>query len=149
MFFIIGLLRKTALFALISLPLSIVGLGASFEEILKASRNPDSLQDYFCFFMCSAIIVYPIIVGLHIVLCKLLKSRRTVGEIYLSALRRDIVAPFQYVGVFLAVFFRKHIIRDDSSLHNFEDFAQVTVGFIWTVLMVSIIVAGCLSIKAL
>ena len=149
MFYFIGFLRRTALFALISLPVSLVAFRASFKKIFEAAMEPTSLLEFFCAFIFWAIIAYPVIAGVHLLMCKISNKRRSVGEAYFSALGYDIIAPFKYVGLFFLVMTKKHIIKDDSAWHNFEDLMQVIWGFIWTILMAGFITYGFLNIGRL
>lgn len=76
---------------------------------------------------------YLLFVLIHLLACKIGKSRRSAGEAYVSALGYDLAAPFSKIGTFLAVITKKWIIRDDSKFHNFVDGLQVVTGGIWAI----------------
>ena len=70
---------------------------------------------------------------IHLLACKIGKSRLSAGEAYISALGYDLAAPFSKIGTFFAVITKKWIIRDDSKFHNFVDGLQVVTGGIWAI----------------
>lgn len=76
---------------------------------------------------------YLLFVLIHLLACKIGKSRRSAGEAYVSALGYDLAAPFSKIGTFLAIITKKWIIRDDSKFHNFVDGLQVVAGGIWSI----------------
>ena len=115
--YIIGVFRRTALWSIL-----LVILGAI------AMRRVEWL--YSLIFLVGA---YILIVLLHLIICKLQKSRNSMSETYLSALGHDLAAPFSKIGTFIAVMFKKWVIRDDSKFHNFVDGLQVVTGGIWAI----------------
>lgn len=76
---------------------------------------------------------YLLFVLIHLLACKIGKSRLSAGEAYISALGYDLTAPFSKIGTFFAVITKKWIIRDDSKFHNFVDGLQVVTGGIWAI----------------
>ena len=76
---------------------------------------------------------YLLFVLIHLLSCKIGKSRLSAGEAYISALGYDLAAPFSKIGTFFAVITKKWIIRDDSKFHNFVDGLQVVTGGIWAI----------------
>ena len=76
---------------------------------------------------------YLLFVLIHLLACKIGKSRLSAGEAYISALGYDLAAPFSKIGTFFAVITKKWIIRDDSKFHNFVDGLQVVTGGIWAI----------------
>ena len=92
------------------------------------------------------IVAYIFFALLHLLICKIQKSRRSAGEIYLSALGHDLTAPFSKIGTFLAVLFKKWVIRDNSKFHNFIDGLQVISGGIWAIAVLGIAVFFVLKI---
>lgn len=115
--YIIGVFRRTALWAML---LSI--LGSIFMG------DPEML--YMLVIFGAAYLLFVLI---HLLACKIGKSRRSAGEAYVSALGYDLAAPFSKIGTFLAVITKKWIIRDDSKFHNFVDGLQVVTGGIWAI----------------
>lgn len=81
---------------------------------------------------------YLLFVLIHLLACKINRSRRSAGEAYVSALGYDLVAPFSKIGTFVAVITKKWIIRDDSRFHNFIDGFQVVAGGIWAIIILGI-----------
>lgn len=114
--YIIGVFRRTALWGVLLVTL------ASF-----AMENTEILYS-----LVYLVGMYIFFVLLHLLACKIQKSRRSVGEAYLSALGYDLIAPFSKIGTFLAVLTKKWIIQDDSKFHNFSDGLQVITGGIWS-----------------
>ena len=149
MFYFLGFLRRTALFALVSLPVSLFTFGGNLKKIFVAAMEPDSLIEYFCAFMFWSIIAYPVIATIHVIMCKISDRDGSAIESYFCALGSDIVSPVRYIGIFLLVMTKKHIIKDDSAWHNFEDLLQVIWGFVWTILMTAFIAYGFLNIGKL
>lgn len=117
MFWVIGLFRRTALWAIVLTILGTVSTG-----------NTEMLQMLVTFGLG-----YLLFVFIHLLACKIEKSRRSAGEAYISALGYDLVAPFAKMGTFLAVITKKWIIRDKSKFHNFTDGVQVVVDGIWSI----------------
>lgn len=76
---------------------------------------------------------YLLFVLIHLLACKIGKSRLSAGEAYISALGYDLAAPFSKIGTFFAAITKKWIIRDDSKFHNFVDGLQVVTGGIWAI----------------
>ena len=115
MFYIIGVFRRTALWAIL---LTILGT--------------ISMKDAEMLYMLAIFgVAYLFFVLIHLFACKIGKSRRSAGEAYVSALGYDLAAPFSKIGTFIAVITKKHIIRDDSRFHDFIDWIQVVTGGIW------------------
>jgi len=115
--YIIGVFRRTALWAML---LTILGS--------ISMRDPEML--YMLVIFGAAYLLFVLI---HLLACKIEKSRRSAGEAYVSALGYDLAAPFSKIGTFLAVITKKWIIRDDSKFHNFVDGLQVVTGGIWSI----------------
>ncbi|MBQ4258826.1 MAG: hypothetical protein IJB84_00980 [Lachnospiraceae bacterium] len=117
--YIIGVFRRTALWAMLLTVLGSMSMG-----------NPDMLYA-LAIFGCA----YLLFVVIHLLACKIQKSSRSVGEAYLSALGYDLIAPFSKIGLFLIVITRKWIIRDKSRIHNFVDGLQAITGGIWAIVI--------------
>lgn len=117
--YIIGAFRRTALWAML---LTILG-----SISMKA---PDML--YMLVIFGGAYLLFVLI---HLLACKISKSRRSAGEAYVSALGYDLAAPFSKIGTFIAVITKKWIIRDNSRFHNFTDGLQVVTGGIWSIII--------------
>lgn len=122
--YILGVFRRTALWGIFLAILGSIAMGS--KELLSS-----------LVFLIGAYLFFVI---LHLLVCKIQKSRRSVGEIYFSALGHDLVAPFSKLGTFIAVMTRKWIIRDDSKFHNFVDGFQVVMGGIWAIIILGILV---------
>ena len=91
-------------------------------------RDPEIL--YMLVIFGAAYLLFGLI---HLLACKIGKSRLSAGEAYISALGYDLAAPFSKIGTFFAVITKKWIIRDDSKFHNFVDGLQVVTGGIWAI----------------
>ena len=117
MFYIIGVFRRTALWAMLLTILGSISMGA-----------PGILSMLVIFGAA-----YLLFVLIHLLACKIGKSSRSAGEAYVSALGYDLAAPFSKIGTFLAVITKKWIIRDNSKFHNFVDGLQVVTGGIWAI----------------
>lgn len=117
--YVIGAFRRTALWAMI---LTILGS--------ISMRIPDML--YMLVIFGGAYLLFVLI---HLLACKISKSRRSAGETYVSALGYDLIAPFSKIGTFIAVITKKWIIRDNSRFHNFTDGFQVVTGGIWAIIV--------------
>lgn len=117
--YIIGAFRRTALWAML---LTILGS--------ISMRAPDML--YMLVIFGGAYLLFVLI---HLLACKISKSRRSAGEAYISALGYDLAAPFSKMGTFIAVITKKWIIRDNSRFHNFTDGFQVVAGGIWAIIV--------------
>lgn len=117
MFYIIGVFRRTALWAMLLTILGSISMG-----------DPGILSMLVIFGAA-----YLLFVLIHLLACKIGKSIRSAGEAYVSALGYDLAAPFSKIGTFLAVITKKWIIRDDSKFHNFVDGLQVVTGGIWAI----------------
>ena len=115
--YIIGVFRRTALWAMLLTILGSISMG-----------DPEML--YMLVIFGAAYLLFVLI---HLLACKIGKSRRSAGEAYVSALGYDLAAPFSKIGTFLAVITKKCIIRDDSKFHNFVDGLQVVTGGIWSI----------------
>ena len=115
--YILGVLRRTALWGIILTILGAIAVGNN---------------EWISYVLC-LVVVYIFFVLLHIGICKLRHRSDTAGEIYLSALGYDLAAPFTKVGTFLAVITKKWIIHDDSAFHNLVDGLQVVTGGIWSI----------------
>ncbi|MBR4058663.1 MAG: hypothetical protein IKK03_02340 [Lachnospiraceae bacterium] len=153
MFYAIGFLRRTPLYGLLSLIVSVFVFKTSIVDIAHAASAPASALDLFCAFIFWSLPAYPVMVALHLFAIKISRGKRCDSsdliEAYFSSLGADLTAPFRYVGIFLAVIIGKHKIRDDSDWHDTADFLQVLWGFIWTILMIIIIALGLIGIKNL
>ena len=119
MFYIIGVFRRSALWAML---LTILGS--------ISMKNPEMLYGLVIFG-----VAYLIFVLIHLLACKIGKSSRPAGEAYISALGYDLAAPFSKIGTFVAVITKKWIIQDNSKFHNFVDGLQVVAGGIWAIVI--------------
>lgn len=146
MFYLLGFLRRTPLYGLIALPVSIFVFKVSFADIYACAFNPTSLAGYFAAFMFWSIIAYPVFVAIHLLAVKISDKHRGLGDAYISALGVDITAPFRYVGMFFLVIAGKHKIKDDSTFHDMGDLFQVIFGFVWTIAMIVFFLIGFLNI---
>ena len=117
--YIIGLFRRTALWAML---LTILGS--------ISMRSPDML--YMLVILGGAYLLFVLI---HLLACKISKSSRSAGESYVSALGYDLAAPLSEIGTFIAVITKKWIIHDDSKFHNCIDGFQVVIGGIWAIIV--------------
>ena len=115
--YIIGVIIRTALLA-------------KLLSILGSIYMGDAEMLYMLVIFGAAYLLFVLI---HLLACKIGKSRRSAGEAYVSALGYDLAAPFSKIGTFLAVITKKWIIRDDSKFHNFVDGLQVVTGGIWAI----------------
>lgn len=120
--YILGVFRRTALWGIF-----LVILGSIAMESVEWL--------YSIVFFIGA---YAFLVLLHLLICKIQKSRRSVSEAYLSALGHDLAAPFSKIGTFITVLFKKWVIRDNSKFHNFVDGVQVVTGGIWAIAVLGI-----------
>lgn len=114
--YILGVFRRTALWGIILSILGMVAMGST---------------DWLFYIFCLSV-VYILFALLHIGICKLKHRSDTAGEIYLSALGYDLVAPFTKIGTFIAVITKRWIIHDDSVFHDFVDGLQVVTGGLWS-----------------
>lgn len=128
--YIIGVFRRTALWGIFLVILGSIATGSA------------ELMDSIVFLITA----YIFFVLLHLLICKIQKSRRSAGEVYLSALGYDLVAPFYKLGTFIAVLFKKWVIRDNSRFHNFVDGLQVVTGGIWAIAVLGIAVVFIVNI---
>lgn len=128
--YIIGVFRRTALWGIFLVILASIALGSA--ELL-----------YMLIYLLGAYLFFVLI---HLLACKLSKSRRSAGEAYLSALGYDLVAPFSKISLFIAVLFKKWIIHDKSKFHNFIDGLQVVTGGGWATVVLGIAVYLILAI---
>ena len=128
--YILGAFRRTALWCIFLVILCAIAMKTT--EVLYS----------LVFF----IVAYLFFVFLHLLVCKLQKSRRSAGEAYLSALGYDLIAPFSKIGTFIAVVTKKWIIRDNSRFHNFVDGLQVVTGGIWAIIVLGIATFFIISI---
>lgn len=115
--YIIGVLRRTALWAIFLVILGSISLGKS--EIIYS--------------LVLLIGAYLFVVLIHLIACKIKDRSGSLGETYLSALGYDLLAPFSKIGTFIAVLTKKWIIHDDSNFHSFIDGLQVVTGGIWAI----------------
>lgn len=122
--YIIGAFRRTALWAML---LTILGS--------ISMKDPEML--YMLVIFGAAYLLFVLI---HLLACKIGKSRRSTGEAYVSALGHDLAAPFSKIGTFVAVIIKKWIIRDNSKFHNFVDGFQVVAGGIWAIIIWGIVI---------
>lgn len=120
--YIIGVFRRTALWAMLLTILGAISIRAiDMRYILVIFGG-----------------AYLLFVLIHLLACKINRSRCSAGEAYVSALGYDLVAPFSKIGTFVAVITKKWIIRDDSRFHNFIDGFQVVAGGIWAIIILGI-----------
>ena len=119
MFWIIGIFRRTALWAILLTILGTVSTG-----------NSEMLQMLGIFGLG-----YLLFVLIHLLACKIGKSKHSEGEAYISALGFDLVSPFVEMGTFIVVITKKWVIRDKSKFHNGVDGAQVVIGGIWSTII--------------
>lgn len=143
--------RRTALFGLLILLICVLVLRVSFTQIAQGAVNPVTVLGYFYAFMFWSTITYPLFAVLHIIAVKMTNRRikytsSSAFELFFGTLGVDLTLPFWNTRSFIDIMTKKHIIKDDSSFHNFVDFMQVLVGFIWTVFMVVFIVIGVIHL---
>ena len=117
--YIIGAFRRTALWAMLLTILGSISMG--------------TLDMLYMLVIFGGIYLFFVLI--HLLACKISKSRRSVGEAYISALGYDLVAPFSKIGTFIVVITKKWIIRDNSRFHNFTDGFQVVAGGIWAIIV--------------
>lgn len=94
MFYIIGVFRRTALWAMLLIILGSISM-----------KDPEMLSGLVIFGAA-----YLLFVLIHLFACKIGKSSRSAGEAYASALGSDLAAPFSKIGTFIAVITKKWII---------------------------------------
>ena len=117
MFYILGAFRRTALWAMVLTILGAISMG-----------EPKML-----FLLGIFGVSYLVFVFVHLIVCKIGKSSRSSGEVFISALGRDLAAPFSKIVLFFEVITRKWIIQDDSKFHNVVDGLLVVTGGIWAI----------------
>ena len=149
MFYIIGFLRRTPLYGLMALPISIFVFNAHLQELFSQAFGPTSFAGFFGAFLIWSIVAYPLFVAIHLLCVKLTSSNRDLVEAYFSALGQDLIAPFRYVGLFLLVITKKHKINDNSDFHEICDLLQIVFGFIWVLVMIVYFWIGFLNIGSL
>ena len=147
MFYFIGFLRRTPLFGLLSLPISVFVFDIRFSDIYKCAFNPQSFIEIFLAFMFWSILAYPIFVAIHLLAVKISDKNRSIGDAYFRALGNDLISPFKYTILFFMVVFGIHKIKDDSAFHNFSDFIQILFGFIWTIAIMAFMVFGFIMLN--
>lgn len=128
--YIVGVFRRTALWGILLLILSSTAL-----------QNTEIL--YLLVILGGA---YVVISLFHILVCKIKNKYDSIGEIYFSALRADLIAPFSKISTLFAVLTRKWIVHDDSAFHNFADTVQVIAGGLWSMVILAIIVLNLIII---
>lgn len=119
MFYIIGVFRRTALWAILL-------------TILGSISMKESEMLYGLAIFGGAYLVFVLI---HLLACKIGKRSCSAREVYVSALGYDLAAPFSKIGIFIAVITKKWIIRDNSKFHDFVDGLQVVTGGIWAIVI--------------
>jgi len=121
MFYIIGLIRSTSLYALIIFILSLIVNGKS---------NINNIVLYIT-------LVYPVIVLIHQLILKIkYKSDYNFIEDYFRSLFSDLIAPFRHIWMFFLVITKKHIIKDKSKFYNMCDLLQVIAGFVCSIIII-------------
>lgn len=141
--FYLSFFRKTALFGMISFIVALCTSLIPINDILTLCLLPNNASEFFCAFLFWSVPAYIFLSLIHIFVCtKILKGSRTSGEVFFGALAADILSPFRSIITFVSVITSKHIICDDSREHEFEDFVQVVVGFVWTVALAIFLFIG-------
>ena len=141
--FYLSFFRKTALFGAISFIVSLCTSLVSIKDFFAFCLYPSGATQTFCAFMFWSIPGYIFLSLMHIFVCtKILKGRRDAGEVFWGAFVADIIAPVRSIITFIVVIISKHIIDDDSEEHEFQDFVQIVVGFVWTIVLGIYIFSG-------
>ena len=138
--------RKTALFGFISFVVSICTFLISIKEIFPYCIHPQNISELFIAYISWSVPLYILLTIVHIVRRKISKDFGKPIAIFFSLLWTDITTPFRSIWMFLLIITRKHIIKDDSKFHAFQDFMEVLFGFIWTVALGCFIAFGFISL---
>jgi hypothetical protein len=141
MWYLWGLILDTPLWGCISFGLLLIS-GMDLQKIIYEATT---LNNTFFLFSIHSLVFCPLFLFLHVVFCRLRKSHTSAAELVINALISGLTAPFRKIWIFLLVITRKHIIQDDSTWHNVEDFSQVVLGFIWAILLAVFLASGFLS----
>ena len=116
--YLIVVFRRTALWCMIFTVLGSIEISADLLNFLGV-----------------LIVIYAFTLLLHLLVCKFKDKNRSFVETFLSALLRDLEAPFFKFSTFLAVITRRWVIQDDSKFHNIIDAIQVVSGGIWSIIV--------------
>ena len=138
----ITLICETYLWGIVSLG-ALLLTGTNLGQIIALAQTAGNT---FFSFVLWAPIRYVIFMTVYILLRKFTKSAISPFEDVLHSVVRGLTNPFQQAYLFILIVTRKHIIQDDSALHNFEDFLQVLLPFLWYFLLAVFIVRGFLAI---
>ena len=138
--------RKTALFGFISFVVSICTSLISIKEIFPYFIHPQNISEFFIAYISWSVPLYILLTIIHIVRRKISKDFGKPIAIFFSLLWTDITTPFRSIWMFLLIITRKHIIKDDSKFHAFQDLMEVLFGFIWTVALGGFIAFGFISL---
>ena len=92
-------IRRTALYGIITLLVCIFALKIEFTEIIQGATTLITWGDYFCAFLFYSIFAYPVMMILHLIICKIKekisKYSDPLIESFFISLWADIVAPFR------------------------------------------------------
>lgn len=145
--FYLSFFRKTALWGGICFIVALCTSLVPMKDFFEVCIYPSGAGEVFCAFMFWSIPGYIFLSLMHIFVCtKILKDHRDGGEVFFGALGADLLAPFRSIVLFVLVITSKHVIKDDSEEHEFEDFVQVVLGFVWTVVLAIYILIGFLAL---
>lgn len=139
----LSLICHSFLWGIISLA-TLLLTGTNLEQIVSAVQTTGNT---FCTFVLLSPVFYLAFMTLSMFLRKIKWPDISFFRFFCSSFIRGITNPFRQTYLFLLIVTRRHIIQDDSPLHNFEDFLQVLFPFLWYFVLAVFIACGFLGLR--
>ena len=138
--------RRTAFVGVILLLVVLIFFQISFPTIFVEAQALDTGRSIFYAWLLWSPPIWAILMIIHIITSMISLRRHgiheNIFENFFGSLWADIITPFISIISFIRVITGIHKIEDDSAFHNFLDFLEVLFGFLWTIIMIVIIVYG-------
>ncbi len=145
MYYFLQFPRRTAFWGLMALLVNVFVFKVKFSYMFHCATSPvGGLLDLFFAYCFWSLVAWPILVGVHLLVCKIRDSFQYDG--FWGALGYDVVFPFASTILIIKLIITRHEIDDDSAFHIFEDGLQVAFGGLWTIVLIAFLTYGFLSL---
>ena len=138
----LGIIRETPLWGIIILIISVLFFKADFGTIVHLAQISGNLAYTF---MCSSIVLYPLFMGLHLLILRLSRSAASTGEILMGAFIHDLGTPFRSIHSLFRFLTKKADFKGRTHVQT-AIFAEQSISeWIWTFCMIAFAIRTFLS----
>ena len=139
MAYILGLVRRLALFGVITLMVCVFAFGTSITSIYQVAFAPSTFIEWFYAYIFFAAIAFPILEIISVIFWKIKDGDTSIIGEFFEGLWLDISYPFINIGAFFQAVF------DRGFISTVFGWITVIFEFLWVIVWTAFIALGLLS----